>query len=51
MCGLDYGEQQRSHWFMKVWDIVFANKLSEDILNGEISGYESKFVERWFSFL
>lgn len=35
-------------WFMKARNLEIVNQVPEGILIGELSGYESKFVERWF---
>lgn len=36
-------------WFVKVWDIVTANKLLEDILCK--LHYNSNFIDKWYYFL
>lgn len=38
-------------WFVKVWDIVTADKLLEGILCNELLNYNSNFIDKWYYFL
>lgn len=38
-------------WYIKIWDLLIADKLSEGILSSENNVQRTTFLDKWFPFL